>query len=207
MKYLFQEFGKGIRAEKKLLFISAGVLLASILIGYFANRQVEEALSMLGVMDQLEKIANQFQTNTNYLYVFSSIFLNNFSVAMVMILVGVLLFFYPVLILSNTGLLVGYVLFVASSKTGSNPFALFGTTILPHGVLEFPAIIVASVLGIRGGLLVIRSLTSLGNQERRAKVMVGWKQYLHRFSPMLFGLTVFLVIAAAIEGLLFYLYT
>lgn len=207
MKYLFQEFGKGIREEKRLFLILTGVLLVSILIGYFANRQVAEALKMLGMIEQLEKIASQLQTNNNYLYVFSSIFLNNFMVAIVMILLGVLLFFYPVLMVSNTGLLVGYVVFLASSKTGGNPFAIIGTTILPHGILEFPAIIVASVLGVRGGLLVVRSIFSLGNQERRAKLIPGWKRYFHRFSPMLFGLTVFLVVAAAIEGLLVYLYT
>lgn len=192
--------------ERKVFFILLGVLIVSILLGYMESGTIEQAFQKSGFDQELQKQVEKISASPNFWYIFSSIFLNNFFASIQVILLGALLFFFPFGMLIMNGMLVGYILAQVSQLLGKDPFFLFATMILPHGIFELPAIILACILGFRFGWFIVSFLSTLftRDEEKRRMVAFSLRNYLQRFSPMLFGITILLVLAAAIEAALFF---
>lgn len=182
----------------------AAIFLVSVFLGFFGYEKIGESFQQSEMDKELEKLTLQFVNNPNYVYIFSSIFLNNFFVSIFIIFLSALFFFFPIIPLISNGVIVGYVLASSSIASGVNPLLIFVLGILPHGILELPAFFVACMMGFRGGLLILKYVLSKGQSEQRELASQQLRDYFQRFSPLLFGLTVFLVIAAAIEGGLIY---
>lgn len=76
------------------------------------------------------------------------IFHNNFTTAVLAILSGLLLFFMPYFHASANGVLVGFVLQQVAGITGSSNW----WQLIPHGLFEIPAFIIALSMGVHLGL-------------------------------------------------------
>lgn len=80
------------------------------------------------------------------------IFVNNFLKTLILgVLLGLFIGIPPVIFVFLNGLLIGLTCSVAIEDFG---VALTLASILPHGVLEIPALLISSALGIRVGLTV-----------------------------------------------------
>ena len=88
--------------------------------------------------------------------IFVLIFLNNSVKSLLSMLLGVAFGIVPVLFVVFNGYLIGVVVFVVSKKVGILKVALM---LIPHGVLEIPAIIIACSYGLRLGIATLKRVT------------------------------------------------
>ncbi|EGK09789.1 stage II sporulation protein M [Kroppenstedtia eburnea] len=201
-----RRFLEAIRAEKKLITIASLLFILSIVSGYVASGPAGEWLKQAGVWDQFMQKAKTIGQNPGWLDTFGLIFMNNLFASMTMIGTGLFFGFYPIMGLVFNGVLVGVILGTVAEQSGVHPLTLFITQILPHGILELPAVILATAYGIRLGILVFRSMIGLGSPRLRQESRRAWSDYLGRITPTLIGIVVMLAAAAVIEAGLIVLY-
>jgi stage II sporulation protein M len=195
-----RRFLEAIRTEKKLITIASLLFILAIVSGYLASGPAGEWLKQAGVWDQFIQKAKTIGKNPGWVDTFGLIFFNNLFASMTMIGTGLFFGFYPILGLVFNGVLVGVILGAAAEQSGIHPLILFVTQILPHGILELPAVILAAAYGIRLGILVFQSVIGLGSPRLRQANRKAWSDYLGRITPLLAGMVVMLAAAAVIES-------
>ena len=99
-------------------------------------------------------------------------------------------------------MLLGTTLYVASHDSGQNPWAIFVQSILPHGIMELPALFMAAGLGIHLGMAVLRRVLSVFSSERMQASIAEWKRIRSRLVPNLTAIVVLLFLAAVVEAAL-----
>lgn len=117
------------------------------------------------------------------------IFLNNSIKALLVIVLGYTLGIPPFIFLVVNGLLVGVVLGATSAVAG--PWAAV-PGLVPHGIIEVPALLLASALGFRVALAVIRRILGRPAQPGR-ELKIGLAIYAKVILPAL-------LVASAIEA-------
>jgi stage II sporulation protein M len=131
----------------RYFFILLSVFFVASTLGYsFASNNPEAGK---GFVDQVFE-GFKFIDFSNPLEVFSIIFLNNTLKSLVSILTGFFFGIFPFIFIFINGYLVGMVVFVKGSEVGFQTVIL---SLLPHGILEIPAVILASAYGMRLGSL------------------------------------------------------
>ena len=73
-------------------------------------------------------------------------------------------------------------------------------SVIPHGILELPAIIVAAAFGLRLGVLVLQLLVSMVVPKRSAAVREEFRLFMRSLVPVCVLLLLVLLAAAAIES-------
>ncbi|MBP1933071.1 stage II sporulation protein M [Ammoniphilus resinae] len=192
--------GKGVRIVKrnsKFILLGTGIFLISILIGYLNAEEIQKMASEL--MKELEQIARKINENNSPLYTFWVIFQNNLLASLSMLGLGIFLGFYPALALLSNGILLGFMLKISALK-GINPFSVFFLGILPHGIFELFAVIVAASIGMKYGILIIRMLANLANNSRRSRLVDDFKTSLNELPYIVGAIVVLLLLAAVIES-------
>lgn len=167
-----------------LLIFVVGLALGAI----FAN-PLQTALSPL--MTDLKTLAIGMKHEA-FGAMMMTLFLHNLRTSIFMMIGGILFGVLPALFVMVNGALVGYVLAITYHATHVNPFLLFAAGILPHGIFEIPAYLLASAFGMRAGVLLFRSMgKNLGSDN--------WRLLGKDVLPTLLIIVVFLFIAANIE--------
>lgn len=195
-----RRFLEAIRAEKRLIIIASLVFILAAVLGYLASEPAGQWLKQAGVWEEFERKAEKIGKNPGMAQTFGLIFSNNLFAAITLIGTGLFFGIYPFLGLVFNGVLVGVVLGAAAKEAGIHPMVLFVTKILPHGILELPAVIFAAAYGIRLGILVFQSLIGLGSPRLRRTSSRAWSNYLKRITPTVAGIIVMLAVAALIES-------
>lgn len=163
MKYL-----KSLLSESKnFVLLAAFLLVLGALFGYVYHEAfigvIEQALA------QLEEITDRIAENDTPQFVSSLIFQNNVQAALMMIGLGTIFFLAPMISMFVNGLAVGFILKV-SATGGISPGGLFLYGILPHGILELPAIILAGGIGtFLGWKLLTWVIRRIGNLFKSAE--------------------------------------
>ena len=130
----------------KLSFLSLLILLASFTIGYVLGGQLSEPL-----IEILKKLYGEtFNLPLPLLTIL--IFANNFAKSFVAMLLGIILGIPPLLFIFANGLILGIIGYAIVRDYG---IWFFLAGILPHGVLEIPAVILSVALGVKLGLAVL----------------------------------------------------
>jgi stage II sporulation protein M len=176
-----------------LVFVASWYLGAS---GSDMNGFLQGSAESMGGIAQ--KIAN---SNHPQLYLFLFIFFNNAFKVWLFIFMGAFLGIWPLCVLVINGMMLGYVL---TAQTEFSSFELFMKGILPHGILELPAIIIACAYGIRFGGLLIKSFFMLFNEEKRGKAGPEIVHFLKLALPVGLILVIVLFVAAIIESTITY---
>jgi stage II sporulation protein M len=191
------------------------VLLATLIfclgswLGYVFSDAFEALIQLM--LDQLKDIVEELEKRQDVYYTAWFIFLNNSKATLMMIGLGAIFFIMPMISLFANGLAIGYIMKATSVSGVASPVDMFIFGILPHGILELPAILVAGGIGIFLGFrllvwVVKLFMRLLGNDRGDPRAL--WEEegkpvLLSRMKGVAFLiilLVITLFLAAAIEG-------
>jgi len=128
------------------------------------------------------------------LELFSAILTNNVIASFIFVASGVLVGVPPLLFMALNGFFVGWISYSAASELG---FGFVLLTLLPHGIIEVPAITLSAAMGVGLGYHIINKLRRGEGLQRY--VMESLNVFITRIVPML-------IVAALIEtGLIIFL--
>ena len=120
------------------------------------------------------------------------------------IFLGAFFGLYPLFFVTINGLMIGFLLRMA--QDGMLQYSLFDTVVkglLPHGILELPALVIATAYGLRLGKLLLSTLGALfTNHGKLDSIGMQYKETLKRCGVMTVYLTIVLALAAVIESTL-----
>lgn len=193
-------FMMALKKNQLFLWIAAFLLFGSSVLGYVFHNEVKPLVDE--ALKQLASIAESLQNDPSYLNTFLTIFLNNLRATFVMLISGFLFGIFPIFSLLLNGFMLGFVLQEAATQYDVHPFTLFVSQILPHGVLEFPAIIIAAGLGLKYGWLIFRGMGSVFSESIRVNVGKQFREVFRQTPIVFLGIVILLVFAAAIEAAL-----
>ncbi|WP_156158076.1 stage II sporulation protein M [Gordoniibacillus kamchatkensis] len=184
----------------KYFVAAAAVFIAGFVLG------IEGSGRYAGFIEQqlkgLEHLASTVQNKPNpQLWLFVLIFLNNVCKSLIFVYFGLFFGVLPIGVLVVNGMILGY---VASAQAHNQSWWYVAKGILPHGIIEIPAVIIACAYGIRLGFIVLKGVGSpfvpgLGTRVRG--------ELIHTFKmtlPLAGLLTCALLVAAAIESTVTY---
>lgn len=185
--FLRREFLPMLRTCFEAFFILCGIFAAmTVLLPDFTRAYlalIEELVAALGL-----------ETETSALQVFSAIFSNNIRATIVTVFYGYIPFlFYPALTLGSNALSVT-AMGISYIQDGLLTPAAFFAGILPHGIFEIPALIIACAIGLCNCRLITRMVLKKSQQtEPRIQLISLSRLYFILVLPLLF-------IAAAVEA-------
>jgi stage II sporulation protein M len=192
----FQALFLHFREMKHYFIASTMVFFIGTALGYAYSAQfsvfIESQLQGLGEIAQ--KLA---QTDHPQLSFFIFIFLNNSIKSIFIVFAGALFGVLPILFLVVNGMILGY---LGALKMDEQMLAFFLKGIMPHGVIEIPAIIVACAYGLRFGSIVSKSLIGLVSVKRRLAAASEIRRFIKLTVPLMLLLTFALFVAAIIES-------
>lgn len=151
-----QELKRLIQESRSYILIAAIIFVLGTWLGFVYSEAFEAIINQM--LEELSGIVEDLQQSDNPLYIAWFIFQNNVRAALVMLGMGFLLFFVPAFSLFTNGLAVGFVIQMSAVEAGLSPWSMFAFGILPHGILELPAVIVAGGMGMFLGLRLLRWL-------------------------------------------------
>ena len=169
-----------MREIRLMLIISTLIFTMFIFIGY-------EAEAFSDVFEPLGEVFKSLARLNPYLLTLI-IFLNNAIKMFIAIVLGVVVGIFPVVFISLNGLILGYAIRISLPELGMLGIV---SLILPHGILELPAALLSTALGLLVGLEAIKKMMRKEASIKKA-LRYGFKIYAKYVIPML-------AIAAIIE--------
>jgi len=156
--------------------------------------------SQLQGLGQLAQLIDDSKNPTITMMVF--IFLNNAVKSILVMYLGALFGVLPFFFLVVNGMMIGYLLkTTAELHGGGYVMELIVKGLLPHGILEIPAIIIACAYGMRFGVLVFKAVGSLVfARSKSGNISRELESFVVRTVPVVVILTITLLIAAVIES-------
>jgi len=185
-----------IEANSRYVLLGALLFVGSALLGYLNSALVEQTAQQL--MEQLQRIAEKIGENGSPLAMFWVIFQNNVLASLSMLGLGVFFGVFPIFALTANGFLLGFMLKTFALK-GVSPLPVLMVGILPHGVIEIFAVILAAGIGIKYGFFVFRMV---GNAftGKRGSVIKEFQENLKDLPFIVVSVIFMLFIAAVIES-------
>ena len=171
------------------LRLSLLIFVIGLVLGAVFAKPLQTALSPL--MTDLKTLALGMKHET-FGAMMMTLFLHNLRTSVFMMVGGILFGIFPALFVLVNGALVGYVIAITYQTTHVNPFLLFAAGILPHGIFEIPAYLLASAFGIRAGVVLIRTMGRHLEHDN-------WRKLGKDMVPTLVIVVVLLFVAANIE--------
>ncbi|WP_253735952.1 stage II sporulation protein M [Paenibacillus sp. FJAT-26967] len=191
-KALFRHMGE----MKHYLIASTLVFVAGLVLGVQYSDRFQVFLDQqLAGMEQLVGLVKEKDNQSLWLFII--IFLNNAIKSLMFVYLGLFFGIIPLMVLLVNGLILGYVIDYQLQEQ-SISFILKG--LLPHGVFEIPAIIVACAYGIRLGILVIQMLGTMFAPSRSGKITAEFKRVLGLTKPLILLIVGTLLFAALVES-------
>lgn len=187
--------------QMKHYFIASALVFAlSMVLGAGYSEQFKAFIEMQ--LKGMEQLAQSITNKENPQWsLFWLIFWNNISKSLLIIGLGAFFGVLPLFFLIANGLLLGYVVAV-SAQQQSVLFVI--KAIVPHGILEIPAIVFACAFGLRLGVLVLKSLGGLVNSSRVSKYKEEFRSFAKALVPVFVIIIVTLTAAALIESTITY---
>jgi stage II sporulation protein M len=173
------------------LILATSIFFVSLVLGMLIGQNTAlEAIRRLG--GSLEHLA---PTDNLSILLFLIIFINNAIKALGLLFLGILLGIPPLLFIGVNGFIVGS---VGSALQSIKGWKYVMASVVPHGVLEIPMLLLATALGLTVGM---ESFKWLVRKESRVKLQLSdcLKVYLRWILP---GLAVAAIIEAFVTHLL-----
>jgi stage II sporulation protein M len=191
-------FVQDVLSLKWYLLASAGLFFIGMGFGY-GNEELHSYLfaqidALRGTLERMERMDNP------QLWMFLFIFFNNFLKSVLVVFLGALFGVFPLYFLVMNGMILGFVA-AATEEAGGSVASMFIQGILPHGVLELTAIMIAAAYGMKYGMLVLRELLLAFRGRSSASELKAFHGRLKRLIAFLF---LALLAAAFIESTITY---
>jgi stage II sporulation protein M len=154
--------------------------------GYFMGDQFSPDL----IEGLFSNIPNPVEST--YFGMFTALLINNVTAGFVFIITGFLLGIPSLLLIILNGFITGFVGYLAAKEMS---IAVVFLLLLPHGVIEFPAISLSAAMGVGIGFKVINRLRN--ERGVRSYFVESIRIFVTRIIPSL-------ILAAAIETVLIY---
>ncbi|QAY67895.1 stage II sporulation protein M [Paenibacillus protaetiae] len=192
-----------LKAMRRYIAFSAVLFLAGLVVGATNQSLFSYLDSQVEAIRKLSSTISETNSPTFSFILF--IFLNNAIKAVMVIYAGAALAVFPIFFLILNGMIIGYLLHKVELEQGAGHLAdLIFRGLLPHGILEIPAIIVASAYGIKFGALVWKGF--FNGLKQAAGGAAGTRgeisAFVQRSIPVAVLLVAVLLVAAVIESTL-----
>ncbi|GGG04613.1 hypothetical protein GCM10010912_56710 [Paenibacillus albidus] len=192
----FLTFIKDVKSIRKALLLATILFIAGGIIGWIGTGAMEKLL--IQQLEGLSEISNNLRDSDNPQWsFFIFIFLNNSIKGVVIIFLGALLGVLPALFLLINGAVIGYIIHL-SILQGQDLFTLIVKGLLPHGIIEIPAIIIACAFGLQFGAKVAGSLFK--RSARSTGREADWSFFMRQTLTASIWIVILLLIAAVIES-------
>ena len=168
--------------------VSSLVFIFSIFIGYALGDETS-AQSFEGVLSNIPD-----PTESSSIEMFAAILSNNVVASFLFMASGILGGVPPLMFMAFNGFFIGYISWNAAQVQG---LAFVFATILPHGIVEIPTILLSASMGVGLGYSVIHKL--LRREGLQKYVTTSLSIFIKRIIPLL-------VFAAGVETALIYLF-
>ncbi|MFC3772762.1 stage II sporulation protein M [Paenibacillus sp. GCM10012303] len=191
-KALFMHF----REMNNYFIVSMLIFATGIVLGYGYSEQFDNMLQ--SQIKGLESLARSISEKENsVLWLFGFIFLNNAIKSVLIIFAGIFFGVLPIGFLLINGMVVGY---LAELQANAGELGFFFKAIVPHGIIEIPAIIVACAYGIKFGAIMAKGMLRLFSSQGRNAFAADLEQFLKITVPLVILLVGSLLAAAIIES-------
>jgi stage II sporulation protein M len=195
-RLLFADF----RRMNKYFIAAAAVFVAGFILGIDGSDRYSGFIQQQ--LKGLEYIAGSIRgKNHPQLWLFLLIFWNNLSKSLLFIYFGLFFGVLPISVLVVNGMILGY---IGTAQAQHQTWWYVAKGIVPHGIIEIPAVIVACAYGIRLGFIVLKSVASPFIPGWGAQVRAELLHTLKMTLPLAVLLACALLIAAVIESTLTY---
>ncbi|UVI29778.1 stage II sporulation protein M [Paenibacillus spongiae] len=194
--FAWRELTGHMKSMRHYLAFSTIILLAGMVVGG-TNPMLDTFIR--GQIDGLRQVAETIDSSANPTIGFMVfIFFNNVIKSILVMYLGALFGIVPILFLAINGMILGYFVSQAAAQGGDVLFTIVVKGLLPHGILEIPAIIIACAYGLRFGKLSFQGIGAAFGRKP------GWGKEVERFVvrtvPVMVLLVVMLLAAAVIES-------
>ncbi|MFC3750412.1 stage II sporulation protein M [Paenibacillus sp. GCM10012306] len=192
----FFTFAKDLKSIRKALLFSLLLFALGIVIGWIGTEGLEKLL--MQQLEGLRTISGTLKESSNPQWsFFVFIFLNNSIKGVVIIFLGALFGILPALFLLINGAVIGYIVHL-SALQGQDLFSLIVKGLLPHGIIEIPAIIIACAFGLQFGARVVASIfRRSGRSGARGE---DWSFFMRQTLTASIWIVILLFVAAIIES-------
>jgi len=178
---LFGKYSEYVSRLQPLFITCVFLFTFSLVMGYFLGPEISETL--------LDELLGGFPdpSNMGIFDLFGFIILNNLSKSLIFMLAGFILGIPPLLFVVLNGFFIGWVAYSFGADYG---LGFVMVALIPHGIIEIPAILLSMAVGMGLGFQLVNKLRgrgSIGDDIRNALGLFIW-----RIAPML-------ILAAVLE--------
>jgi stage II sporulation protein M len=163
---------------------AVGVVLGIIAVNYHAGLAKRLEQTLVGFVDNFRGLSKP--------QLAAAIFVNNTVKSAAAIILGLLVGILPVFFLLANGVALGAIVYISLGTRGIWQSTM---TIIPHGILELPAVLLATSIGLMLGSYAIKRLTSKTDVTLRDELVGAIKFFCAVIVPVLF-------VAALVEAYL-----
>jgi len=165
-----------LKRMKVEISVATFLFLGGITFGYFSAVHLPGISEIFEMLREIIKPVGEMGRAEMMLY----IVINNSVKTFLAIVLGVFLAIFPVIFLFSNGFILGMLYELTKERFGLSGYL---AAILPHGILEIPALLISGALGIRMGYVALQALKGGGNfrEELRGALEV----YLKLIFPLL----------------------
>ncbi len=185
--------------KRDLILWAAALYLAGFVAGVLVNT-LSPYLAETLHSELVDRMAAQYEGITGAISIYSKILIHNLSICVLMTFGGVVFAVPPAFIILVNGLPLGLVL-----ARSEKPILAFVGSVLPHGVFELPAAILAASFGLLLGVDAVRLVWYWMRGEGEAPTRMLLADLRKVLSSFLL-VAALLAVAAGVETLLFLLY-
>jgi len=171
------------RAIKPYLLILALIFAASFLAGTFVPSPIRRQMT-----EMLQAMAGDYRELSGGM-LFFNILTQNVTATLFVVIFGVIVGIIPTFVVGSNGFGLGVMYRQASEVSGFSKAAI---TVLPYGVFEIPALLVAASYGLWLGVMVVRRMRGKDGTPLKTYMEHAFRRYFAVVFPLL-------VVAAAIE--------
>jgi stage II sporulation protein M len=192
----FFTFIKDLGTIRKALLLAALLFIAGGVIGWIGTGSLQQLLNEQ--LKGISEISGDLRESTHPQWsFFVFIFLNNSIKSVVIIFLGALFGVLPAVFLLVNGAVIGYLIHLSAIQ-GQDLFTLIVKGLLPHGIIEIPAIIIACAFGLAFGGKAAAAI--FGTGRRKEGERNDWSYFMRQTLTASIWIVILLFIAAIIES-------
>ncbi|MEK5239895.1 stage II sporulation protein M [Paenibacillus sp. FSL L8-0470] len=192
----FFTFAKDLTTIRKALILAAILFIAGGMIGWIGTGAMQKLIEQ-----QLQGLSNISKDLKESDYpqwsFFKFIFLNNSIKSVFIIFLGAFFGILPAIFLLINGAVIGYLIHLSVLQE-QDLYTLIVKGLLPHGIIEIPAIIIACAFGLQfGGKIFAGIFGTAANKEKGSNA---WPVFMKQTLTASVWIVILLLIAAIIES-------